>query len=457
MENRQGEVIHDPRQAKRAAWGALAGSSIEWYDFYVYGTAAALVIGPVFFPDSDPVVKTTMALATFATGFLLRPLGAILFGFIGDRISRKQSLLLTLLIMGGSTTAIGLLPTYADIGATAAILLLFMRALQGLSVGGEWGGAVLVASEAAPKHRKALAASMAQIGAPIGSILSTLVFLAMPSTEFLLAGGWRIPFLLSAVLLVVGYIIRLKLEENPEFLAAKERREQSPAKQKAPLSTVLRHFPLVSLVVFVASFAVSGAYFRNVFALNWAVTHQGIERQTFLNALLIGAIIQIVLTPLGAMIADRFGVSKVQIAWTALYLVVAPFPMLALIATGRAEGVYIGVALAFVGHALYYATLSGYLSQLFPTELRFTGISLGYQLSGSLVSAFVPIVAVQLVGSGGDNILPAQIMYALLVGLSLLAVVIGPRLSRRETGRYEASRASHKDQVADKPVVQASV
>ncbi|GAA1397213.1 MFS transporter [Pseudonocardia kongjuensis] len=432
----------DPKKARRAAWGAFAGTAIEWYDFYVYGTAAALVIGKLFFPDADPLAQTLSALATFAIGFILRPVGAVIFGYIGDRVSRKTSLLITLLLMGGATVAIGLLPTYETIGVAAPIILLFLRMLQGLSVGGEWGGAVLIASEAAPPHRKTLAASMAQLGAPVGSILSTSVFLLLPSGDALLDGWWRIPFLLSGTLLVVGLVLRLKLEENDEFVRARERREAAATK-KAPVLELLRRFPLTNLCVFLASCAVSGVYFRNVFALNWAVETQDVAREVFLNALLAGGFIQVVLTPLAAVVADRFSVRNAQIAYTLIYLVVAPFPLLALISAGEGPGsVYLAVALSYVGHSVYYATLSGFLTTLFPAELRYTGISLGYQLSGSLVSGFVPLVAATLVGADGTNILPVQLLYGGLILLSLLGTLAGTSVSRRETARYAASLAA---------------
>lgn len=426
------------RKLRRAALGAFAGTAIEWYDFYVYGTAAALVIGPLFFPGTDPLVQTLSALATFAIGFVLRPVGAIVFGYIGDRVSRKTSLLITLLMMGGSTTAIGLLPTWQSVGVAAPIMLLILRMIQGLSVGGEWGGAVLIAAEAAPAHRRTLAASMAQLGAPIGSILSTSVFLLLSDRGFLLEGGWRIPFLLSGSLLVVGLVIRLKLEENEEFIEAR-RRQSASTTRKVPVAELLRRFPLTNLCVFLACFAVSGVYFRNVFALSWATETQGVSHAVFLDALLVGAFFQVVLTPTAAIVADRTSVRGAQIAFTLLYLVLAPFPMLALMSTGKTSSVYLAVILSYIGHSVYYATLSGYLAELFPAELRFTGISLGYQLSGSLVSGFVPLAAAALVGQRGVNILPVQLLYASLITAALVGVLGGTVASRREGARYLSS------------------
>lgn len=425
-------------KARRAAWGAFAGTTIEWYDFYVYGTAAALVIGKLFFPTADPLMQTLSSLGTFAIGFVLRPLGAVLFGYIGDRVSRKTSLLITLVMMGGATTAIGCLPTWDSIGVAAPVILLVLRMLQGLSVGGEWGGAVLIASEAAPPRHKALAASMAQVGAPVGSILSTTVFLLLPSDASLLDWAWRIPFLLSGSLLVVGLILRLQLEENEEFVKALKKREAAAAK-KTPVIELLRQFPLTNLCVFLCCFAVSGVYFRNVFALNWATETQGISRKVFLDALLLGAVLQLILTPLGAILADRISVRRAQLLFTLTYLVLAPFPMLALISTGNVASVYLAVALSFAGHAVYYATLSGFLTTLFPAELRFTGISLGYQLSGSLVSGFVPLTAAALVGKGGENILPVQLLYAGLIALSFVGVLASTRVSQHETVHYLAT------------------
>ncbi|GAA1391723.1 MFS transporter [Pseudonocardia kongjuensis] len=423
------------RNARRAAWGAFVGTAIEWYGFYVYGTAAALVLGKLFFPMASPVAQTLSALATFAIGFVLRPVGAVLFGYIGDRVSRKTSLLLTLVLMGGSTTAIGLLPTYESIGLLAPVALIVFRMLQGLSVGGEWGGAVLIASEAAPRHRKVLAASMAQVGAPVGSILSTAVFLLLPSGDFLVDGGWRIPFLLSGTLLLVGLVLRLKLEENEEFLAARERQRRDP-RRRVPIFELLRTFPLTNLCVFLTSCAVSGVYFRNVFALNWATETRGVAQQVFLNALLIGAILQTVLTPLAAMAADRISARQAQLIFTVVYLVVGPIPLIVLVGTGDTVLVYVGILLSYVGHAVYYATLSGFLATLFPAELRFTGISLGYQLAGSLVSGLVPLAAMTMVGEDGTATAGIQVLYAGLIVVALVGAAWGSAVSRRETMRY---------------------
>ncbi|VVE25764.1 MFS transporter [Pandoraea anhela] len=435
------------RQARRAALGAFIGTTIEWYDFYVYGTAAALVIGKLFFPSDDHLAQTLLALGTFAFGFLLRPLGAIVFGYIGDKISRKSSLLITLLLMGGSTMCIGLLPTYQSIGIWAPVLLVLLRLAQGLSVGGEWGGAVLVASEAAPPHRKALAASMAQMGSPAGSCLATLTFMAM-SDNFLLNGGWRIPFLLSGVLLIVGLLIRMTLEENPEFIAARDRQKKMK-EASAPLTNVLRQFPLTSLCVFVGSFAVSGVYFRNIFALNWATGTLGIDKSLFLSALLAGAFVQIFVTPIAAMIADRISVQRAQIIFTVMYLVCVPVPLIALIKDGSAVSVFAGVILSYVGHGLYYATLSGFFTTLYPVELRFTGISFGYQLSGALVSGIVPLGAVALVSAYSPSIFPIQLFYSALILISLVAIWYGPRVARTELRNRQLPEISPAAPVMD--------
>lgn len=431
------DAAADPRRrnARRAAWGALAGTSIEWYDFYIFATASALVIGPLFFPDGDPIVSLSLSLATFAIGFVLRPLGAIVFGYIGDRVSRRTALLITLVVMGGATLGIGLLPTYDDIGVAAPILLLSLRCLQGLSVGGEWGGAVLIASEAAPPHRKALAASMAQAGAPIGSILASGAFLLLPTGDALLEGWWRAPFLLSAVLIVVGFVIRARLEENEEFLAARDR--ATATGRRSPIVDVLRRFPITTVIVFLASMAVSGAYFRNVFALSWSTDARDLARDVFLAAQLAGGVLQIILTPIAAILADRIGLPRAQRIWTATYLIVTPFPLFWLVGSGDPALATAGVLLAFLGHALYYATLSGFLTTLFPVELRFTGISIGYQLSGSLVSGLVPLVAVQLVAQADGSILPVQLLYTAFVALSLLAAFLGPRIAAREAERFD--------------------
>ena len=265
-------------QPRRAAAAAFIGTMIEWYDFYIYATAAALVFGALFFPSDDKLFSTMAAFGTFAVGFFARPLGGIVFGHIGDRIGRKKSLIITLLMMGVVTVCIGLLPTYAQIGAAAPVLLILLRIVQGIAVGGEWGGAVLMAGEHAPKGRRNFFASFAQLGSPAGLILSLLAFSAVTRLpeEDLMSWGWRLPFLASSLLLLVGLAIRLGVNESPEFLASREQASKSQHKEQAPVMEVLRTAwrPLL-LCIGANTLGIAGVYFTNTFMI--AYTTQQLE------------------------------------------------------------------------------------------------------------------------------------------------------------------------------------
>jgi len=265
-------------QPRRAAAAAFIGTMIEWYDFYIYATAAALVFGALFFPSDDKLFSTMAAFGTFAVGFFTRPLGGIVFGHIGDRIGRKKSLIITLLMMGVVTVCIGLLPTYAQIGAAAPVLLILLRIVQGIAVGGEWGGAVLMAGEHAPKGRRNFFASFAQLGSPAGLILSLLAFSAVTRLpeEDLMSWGWRLPFLASSLLLLVGLAIRLGVNESPEFLASREQASKSQHKEQAPVMEVLRTAwrPLL-LCIGANTLGIAGVYFTNTFMI--AYTTQQLE------------------------------------------------------------------------------------------------------------------------------------------------------------------------------------
>ncbi|WP_309069805.1 MFS transporter, partial [Microbacterium sp.] len=275
-------TAHSADRQRRSMIGAFIGTAIEWYDFYIFGTAAALVFGRVFYPDVAPGAALLASFATFWVGFLMRPVGGMVFGHFGDRLGRKNVLVITLVVMGTATSLIGLLPTYAQIGLFAPLLLVILRGVQGFAVGGEWGGAVLLSTENARTEKKGLAGAWVQQGSPAGSILATVAFLLvglLPDDAFL-SWGWRVPFLLSAVLVVVGLVIRLKVEESQDFAAAKERQ----LVVKAPLVTALRTAPtLVFFGVLASIMGIAMAYFNNTFLLSWATGPLGIERQLMLN------------------------------------------------------------------------------------------------------------------------------------------------------------------------------
>ncbi|MFJ3703360.1 MULTISPECIES: MFS transporter [unclassified Streptomyces] len=405
------------KAANRAGFGAFIGSTIEWFDFYIYGTAAALVFDKVFFPELEGPIGTLVAFATFWVGFLARPIGGIIFGHYGDRLGRKKTLVITLLMMGISTTAIGLLPGYASIGIAAPILLVCIRMIQGIGLGGEWGGSVLIASEHAPKGKSVLYGAFAQQGSPVGNTLSTVSFLAisqLPDDAFV-SWGWRVPFLASAALVMVGLLVRLKVTESPAMAKLIEKKEVV----KLPLTEVLRSHPmLIVLGIGACTIGLSATYFKSTFALSWATTSLGFDRSSFLTIILVANITQIIVQPFGAVIATRMkSWSRAVIVMLVPELVLMPV-MFVLISTENYGLAMLGVAVATIPHCLYYAALAGMLASRFPAHLRYTGISLCYQLCGTLLGGTTPIIGQFLLNRTGS--ITAVIAYAVFqVALTL--------------------------------------
>ncbi|MEU9260051.1 MFS transporter [Streptomyces sp. NPDC048212] len=405
------------KAANRAGFGAFIGSTIEWFDFYIYGTAAALVFDKVFFPELEGPIGTLVAFATFWVGFLARPIGGIIFGHYGDRLGRKKTLVITLLMMGISTTAIGLLPGYASIGIAAPILLVCIRMIQGIGLGGEWGGSVLIASEHAPKGKSVLYGAFAQQGSPVGNTLSTVSFLAisqLPDDAFV-SWGWRVPFLASAALVMVGLLVRLKVAESPAMAKLIEKKEVV----KLPLTEVLRSHPmLIVLGIGACTIGLSATYFKSTFALSWATTSLDFDRSSFLTIILVANITQIIVQPFGAVIATRMkSWSRAVIVMLVPELVLMPV-MFVLISTENYGLAMLGVAVATIPHCLYYAALAGMLASRFPAHLRYTGISLCYQLCGTLLGGTTPINGQFLLNRTGS--ITAVIAYAVFqVALTL--------------------------------------
>ncbi|MGW2065860.1 MFS transporter [Streptomyces sp. NBC_01724] len=399
------------RAANRAGFGAFIGSTIEWFDFYIYGTAAALVFDKVFFPELDGAIGTLVAFATFWVGFLARPIGGVIFGHYGDRLGRKKTLVITLLMMGISTTAIGLLPSYASIGIAAPILLVAIRMVQGIGLGGEWGGSVLIASEHAPKGKSVLYGAFAQQGSPVGNTLSTLSFLAISQLpdEAFVSWGWRLPFLFSAALVIVGLFVRLKVAESPAMANLIQKKEVV----KVPLTEVLRTQPmLIVLGIGACTIGLSATYFKSTFALSWATSSLDFDRSSFLTIILVANITQIVVQPFGALIATRMkSWSRAVTVMLLPELVLMPL-MFVLIGTENYGLAMVGVAVATIPHCLYYAALAGMLASRFPAHLRYTGISLCYQLCGTLLGGTTPIIGQFLLNRTGS--ITAVIAYAVL-------------------------------------------
>ncbi|MEV6228752.1 MFS transporter [Saccharopolyspora shandongensis] len=426
-------------QARRAGLASFVGTTIEWYDFYIYGTASALVFGKLFFPEVSPAAGVLASFATFWVGFLARPLGGIIFGHFGDRMGRKGTLVTTLLLMGVATFLIGVLPTHAQIGVAAPFLLALLRAVQGIAVGGEWGGAVLMASESAPKGRASFFAMLVQQGSPAGAILATLVFLAAGTLDddAFLAWGWRVPFLLSGVLVVVGLLIRMKVEESGEF----ERVKSSGDVVRLPVAEVLRTaWRTVLLGIGASIMGISTAYFTNTFVLSWTTNELHMNRQTMLYVLLAISVVQFAWQPIAALISERVGEARFMVCSLLVNAVVA-VPMFLLINTAQPLLVFAGIALAIVSGSGYYAVLAGFLARAFPSRIRYTGISLAYQLCSTLIGGTTPFAAQALLTSSGGSFWPVAGFYVTLLLITTASVAGLARFGARRASQEQPAQA----------------
>jgi MHS family shikimate/dehydroshikimate transporter-like MFS transporter len=388
------------RPIRQVALASFIGTAVEWYDFFVYGTAAALVFPKLFFPRFDPLAGTLASFATFGVGFFARPIGGAVFGHLGDRIGRKSMLVTTLLLMGGATFLIGLLPTFEQIGVMAPILLVTLRFVQGIAVGGEWGGATLMAFEHASEEHRNFYASWPQLGVPAGLILSTGVFAAfasLPEAQFF-AWGWRVAFLLSIALIVVGVVIRLRVAESPVFSRVKERGVGS----KAPLREVLRdHRLALVLAIGVVFVSISGFYIVTTFSLSYLTKQLGVSRSVALVGNVLFSVSEAVSILIFARLADRVGKHRVAIC-SAVFIVLFSYPFFWLLSTRAPALIWLAMCVqAFIGSALYGIT-GAILAELFIARVRCSGISLGYQIAGMLGGAPAPIIATYLIHwSGG--------------------------------------------------------
>ncbi|WP_321936803.1 MFS transporter [Paraburkholderia sp. J8-2] len=409
------------RQPVRAAAAAFIGTMIEWYDFYIYATAAALVFGELYFPSEDRFVSTMASFATFAVGFFARPLGGLIFGHLGDRIGRKKALMTTLMMMGVATVCVGLLPSYASVGMLAPVLLVLLRVVQGIAVGGEWGGAVLMAGEHAPEGRRTFFASFAQLGSPAGLILSLLAFRSVTSLEKadFLSWGWRLPFLVSAVLLVVGILIRLGVNESPEFEKLKDQRRTL----KLPVAEVFRSaWGLVLLCIGANTIGIAGVYFTNTFMIAYTTQYVGITRSLILDCLFAVAIIQFLVQPLAAWLAERMGGARF-LKCAAIAAMFSPYPMFVLVQSGKVVPMVIGIAIAVVCMASFYSVIAGFVSGVFATRVRYSAISLSYQVCGAIAGGLTPLVGTWLAHRYVGQWWPLAVFYTCLAGVSLLCIV----------------------------------
>jgi len=419
----------------RIAFASFIGTAIEFYDFYIYGLAVAMVIGPVFFPSSDATAQSLNAFLTFGIAFLARPFGALLFGHFGDRIGRKATLVASLLVMGISTTLIGVLPSYEMVGWVAPLLLCLLRFGQGIGLGGEWGGAALLAAEYAPKGKRGWFGMFPQLGPPVGFLFAVGSFLLLAnllSDEQFRAWGWRIPFLASAVLVVIGLYVRLKLEETPVFLKAQQAVRPEPVEgnvvhastssartdiRKIPLAQLFAHHtkPLVlGALLMVVCYALF--YITTVFSLSYGVSKLGITRPDFLGMLCIAVLFMAAATPLSAWAGDRFGRRPVLIVAGSAALL-SGFLMEPMLNSGSPVLITAFLSLELFLMGATFAPMGALLPELFPTAVRYTGAGAAYNLGGILGASLAPYIAQQLVQHGGLSWVGGYISVAALISL----------------------------------------
>ena len=418
MKMRKGgsSVAEEKTPLKRVVMASLVGTTIEWYDFFLYGSAAALVFNRLFFPDYDPLTGTFLAFATYALGFVARPLGGIVFGHYGDKLGRKRLLMLSLVIMGVATTLIGLLPTYAQIGIWAPIALILLRLAQGFAVGGEWGGAVLLAAEHGDAARRGFWASWPQAGVAAGNLLAAgvLALLAgLLTDQDFIAWGWRIPFLLSAVLVAIGWWIRTHVSESATFEAANE----AEAAPKVPALDVMRQHPKGVLTGAGLRVGENISYYVvTTFSITYLTEVAAESRSLALNALLIGAAVQFFAIPLFAMVSDRIGRRPVY-AFGGFGLAAFSFLFFGMLGSGSQGAIIAAIVIGLVLHGAMYGPQAAMISELFPTRIRYSGASIAYQLTSIFAGSLAPLIALGLYQRYGSA-LPVAIYVGIACAIS---------------------------------------
>lgn len=417
------------RKNKKVLIASLTGSAIEWFDYFLYGTAAALVFNKIFFPMVDPVIGLILSYLSFSLTFFIRPIGGVLFAHIGDRIGRKKTLVLTLSLMGGATVMIGLLPTYEMIGLWAPALLILMRIIQGMGIGGEWGGALLLAYEYAPEKRKGFFGSIPQAGVTIGMLMATFIVSLMTlfSEEEFLSWGWRIPFLLSSVLVLLGLWIRKDIDETPDFQKVKA----SGQVAKAPLRDTLKHhWREVLIAAGLKVVETAPFYIFSTFVVSYATSTLTYQKSQALEAVTLGDLVATIMIPLMGLLSDKVGRQRMYaISVFVLGLFIVPWFML--LNTGTTWGIVLATVIAFgVLWAPVTAVLGTLCSEIFSANVRYTGITLGYQLGAALAGGTAPLIATGLLAKYDGDWVPVAWYLAVTVTISLIAIFCASRVKR---------------------------
>jgi MFS family permease len=417
---------------------AVAGSAIEWYDFFIYATASALVLNKLFFPSFSSSAGLLLSLSTFAVGFLVRPFGAALFGHFGDRFGRKPTLVTAMMLMGAATTAIGFLPTYGSAGTLAPVLLVALRLIQGLALGGQWGGAVLIVCESAPAHRRGFYGSFAQIGVPLALILSNVIFVTLSATTSeaaFLQWGWRIPFFLSVLLVGVGIYAQSRLEGVDSA--------QEDQSNRLPLVELLREHWKETLQAAGATLLNAAAYYvLTVYVLAYFTTGLGLPKSAILTAVIIAAVVSIATIPAAAHLSDRIGRRKTY-AIGAVALGIWVFPMFWLINTGSVTLATIALVVAQVFFSFTYGPAPALFSEMFGRKVRYSGVSLGYQLGAVAGGAFAPLIATALYAEfGTSNVVAAYLTGVAVLSLVAVGLISQPRPATRTATTAARSRTA---------------
>jgi metabolite-proton symporter len=433
-----------PVNMTRIVLTSLAASSIEWYDFFIYGTAAALVFPKLFFDASlPPAVAQIAAFSTFAVGFIARPIGGVVFGHFGDKYGRKRALVTAMMMMGLATTGVGLLPTYQAIGVAAPLILIALRFIQGLAVGGQWGGAALLAIENAPVQRRGFYGSFAQMGVPAGVISANLIFIIMTqmlAPEAFAAWGWRIPFLLSILLVGLSLYVQMMLEDTAEFKALEKAEDKVARKKGSPILSVIAKHPKEILLAAGSFVAANGTFYIMItYAVAYSTATLHVPRSTVLWAVMLGSLISAPVLPLTAALSDRFGRRGVFLAGATLSLLWAA-PFFLLLNTGQFPLMALAMAGGLSFNGVMYGLQAAMMTEMFSTEFRYSGASLGYQLGAILGGGFAPIIATALLAKY-QTAMAVSAYSAVLCAVSFLSVLVLTETHKKENRTSGKARA----------------